>query len=322
MKRTKKYSVHTLSTVSRIREEPEGAFIARPSIAALKDKILCGDALATVSTVPDSSVQCIVTSPPYFQQRDYGTGDHQIGSEKSSDEYIQKLVDIFRECKRALKPDGLLWLNLGDKFFQGALLGLPWRIAIALQQTGWILRCDIIWHKPNAMPHSVKSRPTVDHEYVFMFSKSAEYYYDADAIREPHVTFSEDSRMKGGRNHFGKRNGTPEAGKNGGNSNLHDGRWDQAFHPMGRNKRTVWNIPLSKYRGAHFAVFPEKLVENCILASSRPHDVVLDPFAGSGTVGAVAAKFRRSFVLVELNSEYCKLIEQRLNGTQVELIEK
>ncbi|MGD0412919.1 MAG: site-specific DNA-methyltransferase [Verrucomicrobiota bacterium] len=307
---------------SCLHEEPCGCFIARESIAVLKDKILCGDASAKLSTIPDSSVQCIVTSPPYFRQRDYGMGNYEVGDEDNPDEYIRKLVDVFWDCRRVLKSDGLLWLNLGDKFLYGRLLGMPWRVAIALQQTGWILRCDIIWHKPNAMPHSVKTRPTVDHEYIFMFSKSAEYYYDADAIREPHVTFSENSRMKGGRNHFGKRNGTPEAGKNNGNPNLHNGRWDQAFHPLGRNKRSVWNIPLSKYRGAHFAVFPEKLVENCIMASSRPKDVILDPFAGSGTVGVVAAKFQRSFVLIELNSDYCNLIEKRLYGNQMELVNK
>lgn len=318
----KRYSTHSLATTSALREESSGSVIARPSINTFKDKILCGDALATLTTIPDASVQCIVTSPPYFKQRDYGTGTYQVGSEDSHDEYVQRLVEVFRECRRVLKPDGLLWLNLGDKFLDGMLLGLPWRVAIALQQAGWILRCDIIWHKPNAMPHSVKTRPTVDHEYVFMFSKSSDYFYDADAIREPHVTFSENSRMKGGRNHFGKRNGTPEAGKNCGNNNLHDGRWDQAFHPLGRNKRTVWNIPLSKYRGAHFAVFPEKLVENCVLASTKPSDVVLDPFAGSGTVGVVAAKFQRSFVLIELNKDYCQLIEERLNGNQIELITK
>ena len=159
-----------LATMSALREESSGSVIARPSINTLKDKILCGDAFATLSTIPDSSVQCIVTSPPYFRQRDYGTGTYQVGSEDNHDEYVQKLVEVFRECRRVLKPDGLLWLNLGDKFLDGTLLGLPWRVAIALQQSGWILRCDIIWHKPNAMPHSVKTRPTVDHEYVFMFS--------------------------------------------------------------------------------------------------------------------------------------------------------
>jgi DNA modification methylase len=318
----KKYSTHSLATASALRENSEGSLIARPGINFFKDKILCGDACMTLPAMPDASVQSIITSPPYFNQRDYGTGSLQIGGEDSPEQYIQRLVETFRECRRILRPDGLMWLNLGDKFLDGMLLSLPWRVAIALQQSGWILRCDIIWHKPNAMPHSVKTRPTIDHEYVFMFSKTSDYYYDADAIREPHVTFSENTRMKGGRGHFGKRHGTPENGKNAGDSNLHDGRWDQAFHPLGRNKRTVWNIPLSKYRGAHFAVFPEKLVENCVLAGTRPNDLVLDPFAGSGTVGVVAAKLRRSFVLIELNSEYCTLIEKRLNSSQPELIVK
>ena len=133
------------------------------------------------------------------------------------------------------------------------------------------------------MPSAVKNRPTTDHEYIFLLSKSDSYYYDIDAIREPHVTFSEQSQMKGGRNHFFKRDSTPEQGKNGGQPNLHNGRWDQAFHPKGRNKRTVWPIPLSKSRDAHFAVFPEKLVETCILAGCPPNGIVLDPFMGSGT---------------------------------------
>ncbi len=143
------------------------------------------------------------------------------------------------------------------------MLGLPWRVALALVADGWILRSDIIWQKPNAMPSSCEDAPARQRttEYIFMFSKENDYYYDADAIREPHVTFSENSKMKGGRHHFGKIDGTPEEGKNAGNPNLHHGRWDQAFHPLGRNKRTVWSIPLSKYREAHFAVFPEKLVE-------------------------------------------------------------
>ncbi len=208
----KRYSTHSLGTVSTLRGDP-GQIIARPTISKLKDKILCGDALATVSTIPDSCIQSIITSPPYFQQRDYGTGHCQIGGEESPEEYIQKLVDVFRECRRVLKPDGLLWLNLGDKFLAGGLLGLPWRVAIALQQAGWILRCDVIWHKPNAMPHSVKTRPTVDHEYVFMFSKSNDYYYNAEAIREPHRHLFREYPHEGGRNHFGKRNSTPGSGQ-------------------------------------------------------------------------------------------------------------
>src|SRR5258708_23283703 len=217
----KKYSTHSLATTSSLRENPEGSLIARPSINSVKDKLLRGDEAATLTTIPDSTVQCIVTSPPYFRQRDYGAGTCQVGSEDTPDEYVQKLVEVFRECRRILKPDGLLWLNLGDKFIDGTLLGLPWRVAIALQQVGWTLRCDIIWHKPNAMPHSVKTRPTVDHEYVFMFSRSTDYYYDADAIRDPHVTFSENTRMKDGRNHFAKRNGTTEAAKTKGDTSVH-----------------------------------------------------------------------------------------------------
>jgi len=206
-----------------------------------------------------------------------------------------------------------LWLNLGDTYKNKMLMGMPWRVALALQDNGWILRSDIIWHKPNAMPSSIKDRPTTDHEYIFMFSKNNEYYYDADAIREPHKTFSEDSKMKGGRNHFGKVNGTPENGKNGGNSNLHDGRWDQAFHPKGRNKRTVWEIPLGKFKDAHFAVYPDKLVETCLFASTKKNDIVFDPFTGSGTTGVVACKHNRKFVGVELVDKYQKMAQKRID---------
>jgi site-specific DNA-methyltransferase (adenine-specific) len=205
---------------------------------------------------------------------------------------------------------------LGDKFDQKRLLGLPWRVALALQDDGWSLRSDIIWHKPNAMPSSVKNRPTTDHEYVFLFSKSDQYYYDVDAVREPHVTFSAASRMRGGRNHFFKRNGTPEAGKNGGHPNLHNGRWDQAFHPRGRNKRTVWSIPLSKVREAHFAVFPEPLVETCIRAGAPPQGIVLDPFLGSGTTALVARRLGRQYVGIDCVQEYCQIAQDRLQRQQ------
>jgi site-specific DNA-methyltransferase (adenine-specific) len=166
------------------------------------------------------------------------------------------------------------------------------------------------------MPSSTKSRPTTDHEYVFFFTKSREYFYDADAIREPHVTFTERSRMRGGRKHFGQRGGTPEAGKNGGNCNLHDGRWDQAFHPLGRNKRTVWSIPLSKFREAHFAVFPESLVETCIRASCPVGGHVLDPFLGSGTVAVVAKRLGRSYLGIDINAEYLQMAERRISSTE------
>jgi site-specific DNA-methyltransferase (adenine-specific) len=274
-------------------------------------QIYCGDALQQLRAFADESVDTIVTSPPYFQQRNYADAS-QIGQEGSPAEYVERLVQVFREARRSLRSTGSLWLVLGDKYESKRLLGLPWRVAFALQDDGWILRSDIIWHKPNAMPSAVKDRPTTDHEYVFFLTKSAEYYYDADAIREPHVTFSEKSRMRGGRKHFFQRDSTPEAGKNGGHANLHDGRWDQAFHPAGRNKRTVWSIPLSKFRGAHFAVFPESLVTHCILAGCPAGGLVLDPFLGSGTTAVVARRLQRRYAGIDCNAEYCEMARQRL----------
>jgi DNA modification methylase len=276
-------------------------------------QFLLGDARLKLTELPAESIDVVVTSPPYFQQRDYGSAD-QIGQENTPELYAQRLVEVFREARRVLKSHGSLWIVLGDKYLNGELLGMPWRVALALQADGWLLHSDVIWHKPNAMPSSAKRRPTTDHEYVFFFSKSRDYFYNADAIREPHVTFTEQSRMRGGRNHFGTRGGTPEAGKNGGNVNLHNGRWDQAFHPLGRNKRTVWSIPLSKFRDAHFAVFPERLVETCILASSPEEGRVLDPFLGSGTVAVVSQRLGRTFVGIDVNAEYCQMAERRLQA--------
>ena len=276
------------------------------------DRVLCGDAEETLATLPDGLVHTIVTSPPYYHQRNYAVKD-EVGQEPSPEQYTRRLVSIFRQAWRVLRNDGTLWLVLGDKYQDGQQLGMPWRVAFALQEDGWILRSDIIWHKPNAMPSSVKTRPTTDHEYVFLFSKSKKYHYDIDAIREPHVTFSENSQMKGGRNHFFKQGSTPEQGKNGGNKNLHDARWDQAFHPKGRNKRTVWSVSLSKFRDAHFAVFPEKLVETCVLAGCPQAGIVLDPFFGSGTTGAVARRLGRHFVGIDRVPEYCEMARQRLS---------
>jgi len=297
-----------------VLKDNNGVCTVRPSPESFHNSIINGDSSIVLKAIPDDHIQCIVTSPPYYRQRDYQS-DGQIGQEESPEKYIANLVDIFRECRRVLKKNGTLWLNLGDKYLGGQLLGMPWRVALALVSDGWILRSDVIWYKPNAMPSSVKSRPTTDHEYVFMFSKESNYHYDADKIREPHVTFSEKSKMKGGRNHFGKANGTPESGKNSGNSNLHNGRWDQAFHPLGRNKRTVWSIPLSKNRDAHFAVFPEKLVENCLLAGAPEGSVVLDPFCGSGTTLAVAARLQRKFLGIDYNIDYCKMALQRIKDS-------
>ena len=279
-------------------------------------QVICSDVRKGLSRLNDSSVDTVVTSPPYYGQRDYES-DIQIGHEKTIEDYVDTLVEIFGAVRRVLRPEGTLWLNLGDKYLNGQLQGLPWRVALALQADGWVLRSDIIWHKPNAMPSAVKNRPTTDHEYIFLLTRSTkDYYYDADAIREPHVTFTNQSRMKGGRKHLGKRGGTPETGKNRGNPNLHDGRWDQAFHPKGRNKRTVWSMPLSKYRDAHFAVFPESLVEHCVKAGSPHKGVVLDPFCGSGTTGLVSLRIERDFIGIDCSQRYCDMASERLRNQQ------
>ncbi len=287
----------------------------RQKRTAWKNAVHCGDAVDVLDEMPTNFVDCIVTSPPYYCQRDYQSAA-QIGQEASPTAYVERLVKLFSIARNVLKPTGSLWIVIGDKYQKGRLLGMPWRLALALQDDDWWLRSDIIWHKPNAMPSSVKTRPTTDHEYVFLLTPGKQYHYDADAIREPHVTFSENSRMKGGRQHFFQRGGTPENGKNGGHSNLHDARWDQAFHPKGRNKRTVWSIPLSKCREAHFAVFPEALVENCIRAGCPENGVVLDPFFGAGTTGMVAERLGRSYVGIDCNPEYCKLAERRIAAAQ------
>ena len=275
------------------------------------DRLICLDALSALRHLPDSSVDCIVTSPPYFGQRDYEIAD-QIGAEETPDQYIAALISVFSECFRVLADTGSLWVNIGDKYQQLELLGLPWQLALSLKAAGWILRSDIIWSKPNAMPSSIKNRFTTSHEYLFFFVKSKAYYFDADAVREPHVTFTEASKMRGGRRHFGVRGGTPENGKNKGNSNLHDARWDQAFHPLGRNRRTVWQVPLSKFRDTHFAVFPDGLVTPCILAGTPPTGLVLDPFVGSGTTAVVARQLGRHFVGIDCNPIYARMAARRL----------
>lgn len=283
---------------------------------SLKDKIFVGDSWQIVPSLPSSSVNCIITSPPYFGHREYSdsedTSPFEFGRETNPKEYVHKLVVLFEDLRRILHPQGTLWLNLGDTYRDEQLLGIPWRVALGLQEAGWILRSEVIWNKPNAMPSSVKNRPTTSHEHIFLLAKAKNYFYNADAIREPHVTFSESSKMKGGRGHFGKKNGTPENGKNRGNPNLHDGRWDQAFHPLGRNKRTIWEIPLGKFREAHFAVFPEELVQYCVLAGTSEGDIVLDPFMGSGTTAVAARKLGRYFVGIELVPKYAEMALSRV----------
>ena len=292
--------------------EPKSSSV--PFFDDASGQILCGDSLEVARTLPTDCIDTVVTSPPYYRQRDYGS-DQQLGQESSPAEYVERLVAMFTELRRVVRSTGSAWVIIGDKYDRGELMGMPWRFALAMKDSGWRLRSDCIWHKPNAMPSSVKTRPTTDHEYIFLFSNSKDYYYDADAIREPHVTFSEKSKMKGGRNHFGKRGATPEQGKNGGDTNLHDGRWDQAFHPLGRNKRTVWSISLSKFRKAHFAVYPPQLVETCIKATCPPGGRVLDPFSGSGTTAVVAKSLDRQFIAIDCVSEYCEMAKERLLTT-------
>jgi len=291
------------------------------NINGIINKVLLGDIRTVAARIPDRSIQSIITSPPYFGHRKYMSNDEynqEIGQETCLGDYIENLVTCFEAIKPKLKDDGLLWMNLGDTYRNKELQGVPWRVAFALKDRGWILRSDIIWRKMNAMPSSIKNRPTTEHEYIFLFAKSRDYYYDADSIREPHVTFTEKSKMKGGRKHLGRRNGTPESGKNAGNHNLHDGRWDQAFHPGGRNKRTVWDLPLGKFRDAHFAVYPESLVETCLLASSRRGDIILDPFAGSGTTGVVAIKHDRKFIGCDLVKRYQEMAQRRIDELLVQ----
>jgi DNA modification methylase len=264
--------------------------------------ILVGDVRERLRVVADGSVRCVVTSPPYWGLRDYGH-DGQIGLEQSPDEYVCEMVQVFREVRRVLADDGTVWLNLGDSYngsggaggdysegglkegqpkYPGRnvqslkpkdLVGIPWRVAFALQADGWYLRQDIIWHKPNPMPESVADRCAKAHEYVFLLSKSPRYHYDADSMQEQASNREET-----------------------------------------RNRRSVWSITTKPFRGAHFAVMPEALVEPCVLAGSAPGDLVLDPFTGSGTVAVVALRHDRNFIGCELNADYAAIAHERITN--------
>jgi len=287
-------------------------------------EILHGDCRETLKTLPDASVNCCVTSPPYFGLRDYGH-DGQIGLEQSPDAFVQQMVAVFREVRRVLCDDGTLWLNLGDSYAQNEirnrnintsrselhetgrkqkhglkpkdLIGIPWRVAFALQADGWYLRQDIIWHKPNPMPESVTDRCTKAHEYIFLLSKSARYFYDAEAVQE------ESSGLTGGR--FGT------GGKEVGRLRQDAGR-ERPEDDGVRNKRSVWTVPTRSYRAAHFATFPPDLIRPCILAGCPTGGTVLDPFGGSGTTGQVAMEEGRNAILCELNEDYVGLIRKRI----------
>lgn len=281
--------------------------VTPPNTISLDDSLIMeGDALHALRLLPSNSIQCVVTSPPYWGLRDYGI-DGQIGLEGTLPQFINHLVAIFNEIKRVLRDDGTLWVNIGDGYTSGNrgyratdkknparamavrpdtpegmkpkdLQGIPWRLAFALQDDGWYLRSDIVWHKPNAMPESVKDRPTRAHEYLFMLTKSERYFYDYEAVKQPGL------------------NGKP------------------------RNRRSVWDVNTQPFAEAHFATFPPKLIEPCVLASTRPGDYVLDPFFGSGTVGIVCAEHQRSYVGIELNPEYVTLSAKRLNATRDKII--
>lgn len=363
-----------------------------------------GDVREALRQMPDSTVQCVVTSPPYFGLRDYGVAG-QIGLESTVEEYVQTLVEVFREVRRVLRKDGTLWLNLGDSYngsggaggdygpgglregqprYPGRrlnslkpkdLIGIPWRVAFALQADGWYLRSDIIWAKPNPMPESVTDRPTKSHEYVFLFSRSPHYYYDADAIREP----AHSERSGNARRVLAAERGRPAGA--GGQRGV-SFPWENTG--QGRNRRSVWTIATQPFPDAHFATFPEELPRLCILAgtspmacphcgapwrrviertgvvhrrepthtplhkptkvdstgwapATRPTDrfepgcncegndgsgrcVVLDPFWGSGTTGAVALELGRIAWGVELNPAYIEISLRRLRGAQTTLL--
>ena len=286
-------------------------------------QIITADALEALRKLPDGCCSTCVTSPPYYAARDYGSRN-QIGLEKTPEEYTQRLVEVFREVRRVLSNDGTLWLNIGDSYATKTiakeikrkdLYGIPWLLALALRADGWYLRADIIWYKPNTMPESAKDRPTRAHEYVFLLSKSPNYYYDAEAVKETAVGYGPDNpgRKRGNTSTF--RGGNAYTHNQATNNSTNVERQSHGLVPNEsgkRNRRSVWTVATRPYKGAHFATFPEELVRPCILAGSRPGDTVLDPFAGSGTTGAVAIQEGRDFIGIEINPEYSKMSEQRI----------
>lgn len=288
-------------------------------------------------------VQTCVTSPPYFGLRDYGH-EGQIGLEQTPDEYIAAMVEVFRCVRDVLADDGTLWVNIGDSYAarvrqtkpetagqmtrnskgvltdykrarpdgykEKDLIGIPWMLAFALRADGWYLRQDIIWHKPNPMPESVRDRCTKAHEYVFLLSKSEKYFFDSDSIRQPlaAATLQRDKSPRGR-----SQNGGGSAESLAGYDYQREGLGDMQSNPKGANKRSVWTVATRPYKGAHFATFPPALIEPCILAGSRPGDIVLDPFMGSGTTAAVALQHGRQYLGCELNPEYGPLQAERIS---------
>jgi len=300
-------------------------------------KILVGNCLDTLKNVKDGSVNCCVTSPPYYMLRDYEV-DGQMGLEETPEQYVQNMVEVFREIKRVLKDDGTLWLNLGDSYAGSGkgrwgdgksyatgkqatskgttngvirkshtpnlkpkdLIGIPWKVAFALQADGWYLRQDIIWHKPNPMPESVRDRCTKAHEYIFLLSKSSKYYYDCDAIKEPCKQDWGTRNRANGKYHNEGTGLQPHTGL-------------EKSYTMA-NKRSVWSVTSKPFKGAHFATFPQDLIKPCVIAGCPENGVVLDPFGGSGTTSIVAEKNNRNSIICEMNPEYVELANNRIIG--------
>lgn len=272
-----------------------------------------GDCRQVLPTLPPKSVRCVVTSPPYFGQRSYLPEGHpskhlEIGSERTVRQYIETLVGVFRQVARVLMSDGTLWLNLGDGYAsdkatakaagvkQGDLIGLPWKVAEGLRADGWYVRSEVIWAKPNPKPESARDRPTKAHEFLFLLTRQLRYHYAIDTIREP-VTST-------GGACFGKQRHSTEGT---GSQSRRLTSAAQRNHPLGKNKRSVWTVPVRSFPGAHFAVFPKELIKPCILAGCPKGETVLDPFAGSGTTGQVAESLGRNAILIELNPVYVEM---------------
>tara|TARA_B100000212_G_scaffold313698_1_gene266789 strand:+ start:602 stop:1534 length:933 start_codon:yes stop_codon:yes gene_type:complete len=302
----------------------------------MKDLILFGDCRESLKTIAtyDQKARTCVTSPPYYGLRDYGGEESQIGMEQSPEEYVEEMVKVFALVRDCLTDDGTLWLNIGDSYYNYRsdgnypqqsvsktrqdlpqstpvrgnklkgykskdLIGIPWMLAFALRADGWYLRQDIIWHKPNPMPESVKDRCTKAHEYIFLLSKSKLYYYDNEAIKEPAKDWGTRDRTKG-KYHNPGTGLQPHSGLT------------KSYER--KNKRSVWSVNKKPYKGAHFATYPEELIEPCILAGSAKGDIVLDPFMGSGTTAAVAKKNSRSYLGCELHEEYASLQTARISA--------